>query len=161
MRNRLWDNLQNAKFKSNYLSKVSKRSNSWGNYHSFFLAFASASSITAWTIWNDIPNVWAAIVAASQLLHIAKPYLPYLKLDRDFFEMGYQYDKLYLSYEKLWFQFEKEKMTEDETEEQFYKLRDTELQFLNKHKHIYCPDFKGLAKVSSDEVAAELSRTFN
>jgi len=161
MRNRLWDNLQNAKFKSDYLNKVSKRAYGWGNGYSFFLAFASASSVTAWTVWNDIPKVWGAIVAISQLLHIAKPYFPFLKNDRDLFEMGHQYEVLYLSYEKLWFKYEKGKITEDNTENEFYKLRDSEMDITNKFKHIHCPNFKKLAKEVSDEVATELARTFN
>ena len=161
MRNRLWDNLQNAKFKSAYLSKVSKRAYVWGNAYSFFLAFASASSVAAWTVWSDVPGIWATIVAISQLLHIAKPYFPFLKNDRDFYEMSFQYESLYLDYERLWFKYENGKITEDETENIFYKSRESEMEIINKFKHIHCPDFKNLANEVSNEVNAELARTFN
>ena len=137
MRNRLWDNLQNAKFKSEYLSKVSKRAHNWGNGYSFFLSFASASSVAAWTVWSDIPGVWAAIVSISQLLHIAKPYFPFLKNDRELFEIGFQYESLYILYEKLWFKYENGALTPEQVEVEFYKYRDLEMTHASKFKHIY------------------------
>ncbi|CAH8187650.1 conserved hypothetical protein [Vibrio aestuarianus] len=160
MRNRLWDNLQNTKFKSAYLSEVSKRSYYWGNAYSFILAFGSAGSVAAWAVWKDFPTVWAAVVAFSQFLHIAKPYLPFLKNERDFFEMGHQYEILYLSYEKLWFKYEKGQLSDDEVEKEYYRLRSVELNNSNRFKGIYCPTFIKLTNKVSDEISEELTRTF-
>lgn len=160
MRDRIWYNLQNSKFKCAYLTKVSNRAFIWGNAYSFFLAFTSASSVAAWTIWNNVPAIWGGIVALSQVLHIAKPYVPFFKHDRDFMEMAHIYDKLYLSYEKLWFKFEKEKIPENKAEKEFYSLRDKEMNMNNHFKHVYSPNFKGLVKQASEEVNSELSSTF-
>lgn len=43
------------------------------------LAVASAGSIATWAVWNRVPWAWALIVAASQLLHILLPHLPYAR----------------------------------------------------------------------------------
>jgi len=161
MRNRLWNHLQNAKFKSLYLSKVSKRAYVWGNAYSFVLAFASASSVAAWAIWETIPTIWAAIVAISQLLHIAKPYFPFLKNDRDFYEMSFIYEKLYVTYERLWFKYEDGKINSDVVEDTFYDLRQSEMDMMDKFKHIHCPYYKNLSNRVSQEVSKELLRIFN
>ncbi|WP_136681481.1 hypothetical protein [Neptunomonas sp. XY-337] len=160
MRDRIWHNLQNSKFKSEYLNRVSRASNFWGNMYSFFLAFASASSVAAWTIWNSVPAVWGGIVAFSQLLHIAKPYFPFFRSDREFWEMSHLYETLYLSYEKLWFAYERGQINENEAEKRFYKLRDNELAINKRFKHVYCPTFDRLIKKSSEEVALQLNQTF-
>jgi len=160
MRDRIWFNLQNAKFKSIYLAKVSKSTNRVGNLYSFFLAIASASSVAAWTIWQSVPSLWGAIVAISQFLHIAKPYIPYVKHDREYMEMSHQYDKLYLSYEKLWFKYVSSKLDSDKIEEQFYLLRGKEMEFNKRFQHIHCPEYKKTMQKSSEEAASELALTF-
>ena len=81
MRDRLWYYLQNAKFKAGYLCELSKTASTWGNIYSFILALGSAGSVAAWAIWNEFPYVWASIVGISQILHVAKPYIPFLKND--------------------------------------------------------------------------------
>jgi hypothetical protein len=75
--------------------------------------------------------------------------------------MGHQYEILYLSYERLWFKYEKDKITDDQAEEAFYKLRNIEMNSISKFKHIYCPSFKKIIEETSEEIAAELKRTFN
>jgi len=160
MRERLWHNLQNAKFKATYLCELSKRATIWGNLYSFVLAFGTAGSVAAWAVWESFPVIWAVIVGISQFLHVAKPYIPFLKTDKEFMELSFKYESLYLCYEKLWFVLENEKEDEDSIEEQFYVLRDTEFEFLNNMKHIYIPDFVGLAKRTSSAVAGELSHAF-
>ena len=82
MRNRIWTNLANIKFKCIYTGKVSKRSYHIGNVYSIFLALASATSVTTWAIWDKFPLVWASIVAFSQILHIIKPHIPFVKNNR-------------------------------------------------------------------------------
>jgi len=161
MRNRLWNNLQEAKFKSEYLSLASKRAYIWGNFYSFFLAISSAGCVAAWSIWENYPIIWALIVALSQVLILAKPYLPFIKNDRELLEMSYKYDSLYIHYEKLWFKNEKPDSSETEVESTFYKLRDSEVNFSKQFKQVYCPDFSGLSKKVSEQTTAQLNRIFN
>jgi hypothetical protein len=139
--------------------KVSRRFYKLGNFYSFFLAFASASSVAAWALWKSYPTVWAGIVAVSQVLHIAKPYIPFIKNDKEFMEMSLLYETLYILYEKLWYGNENSNI--DSIESKFYELRDQELDISQRYKHIICPEFNGLIKDSSKETAKELSLHFN
>lgn len=160
MRDRIWYNLQNSKFKCTYLSKTSNRSFVWGNTYSFFLAFASASSVAAWTVWNNVPAIWGGVVAISQVLYIAKPYIPFFKHDRDYMEMAHAYDNLYLAYEKLWYKFDGRNLTDEKAEKEFYVIREKELNLNSRFKHVYVPSFNKLVGEASNETANELSLTF-
>jgi hypothetical protein len=158
MRNRIWNNLANIKFKSLYTAKISRRAYHCGNAYSIFLAFASASSVAAWAIWAKYPLVWALIVSVSQVFHIAKPYIPFLKCDREFTEMSLLHGALCLSYEKLWYDCNKEKFDQEKIEKDFYIFRERELEIDKRFKHVVCPIFNGLMK-RSDEEANNFLRT--
>jgi len=144
MRDRIWNNLSSIKFQSKYLDKISRKSHNFGNIYSFFLAFTTASSVATWAIWEKSPLIWATIVGISQILQIGKPYIPFIKNEREFIEMSLLFESLYLSYEKLWFDNEKLEKNEQIIEEQFYELRRKELDVNTQFKHIVCPEFKKL-----------------
>lgn len=144
MRDRVWNYLAETKFKSIYLNKVSNRAYHWGNSYSIFLALASASSVATWAIWDKYPIVWASVVAISQLMHIVKPYMYFIKNDKEFIEMSLLFESIYLSYEKLWYNLQKENSDEEEMEKIFYEYRQKELEISNSHKHIVCPNISSL-----------------
>ena len=142
MRNRIWNFLADVKFKSLYTYDCYKRSDRYYRYSSIFIAFTSASSITAWTVWKNIPFAWASLVATSQVLIVAMPYLPFLKNDNSFREMSFAYDSIYLEVERLWYAVDNNSITYEEAEKQFYKLREQALKIEKEHKNIYCPEIK-------------------
>lgn len=139
MRDRIWNNLYNIKFKSLYTCECSKKAERYGRLYSLFIALTSAGSIATWTAWEKIPAVWAVIIAVSQVLHVAKPYFPFIKNDKEFLEMSYEFESLYIEFEKLWYSLEDGKITSDEADQKFYKLRDKETSIEKSHK-VHCPD---------------------
>ena len=151
MEDRIWTNLANIKFKCIYTSKVSTRSYHLGNFYSIFLAITSATSVATWAIWQIYPFVWASIVAISQVLHVVKPHIPFIKNDKEFIEQSLLFEALYLDYEKLWFDNFKVSRDNDEIEKQFYDLRRQEHDINTRFKHVVCPNFKNLIKSSDIE----------
>ena len=141
MRDRIWNNLYNIKFKALYTCECSKKAEKYGRIYSLFIAMTSAGSIATWTAWEKIPSVWAVIVAVSQVLHVSKPYFPFIKNDKAFLELSYEFESLYIEFEKLWYCFENDKITTDEAEQQFYELREKEFHIEKNHKEIHCPEF--------------------
>lgn len=160
MQNRIWSNLANIKFKNIYTAKVSKCSYQVGNMYSLFLAFASATSVTTWAIWKELPILWASIVGFSQILHIAKPYIPFVKNDKEFIEQSLLFESLYLSYEKLWFDNLKENVDKNQIEEEFYILRQKEHDINTRFKHVVCPNIKRLIKSSDEETDKYLKTNY-
>lgn len=151
MRDRIWSELANIKFKAIYTEKVWRRSYHTGNIYSFFLAFASASSVATWAIWEKFPVFWAIIVGISQVLILAKPYIPFTKGEREFSDQSLLFDDLYLSYEKLWYEYKKPNVDEDQIEKKYYILREKELDINTRFKNIVCPKFKSLIHEADNE----------
>ncbi len=162
MRDRIWNNLYNIKFKAIYTCECSKKADQYGRYYSLFLAITSTSSIAAWTIWEKVPYLWAIIIAVSQFFHIAKPYFPFIKHDKAFLELSYEFETLYLEFEKLWFCFENEKFTTDEAERRFHEFRDKELNIEKTHKEAHCPKcdnwIKKANKATDDAININFSK---
>ena len=159
-RTRIWNALANIKFKANYTNKCSSRADLIGGSVTFFLSATSASCVGAWVCWQEWPGLWASIVAVAQLLHIGMPHLPFVKHDKRFLEMSFAFEALYLDFEKLWFQFEKCQMTDEAAEQQFYLLREREIEIEQTHKEAHCPDIKSLMKIALTETEKELALRF-
>lgn len=160
MENRIWNGLANIKFRSIYTAKVSRRINYIGNGYSIFLSLASASSVATWAMWKELPYLWAAIVAISQVLHVVKPYLPFSKGSRDFIEMSLLYEEIYLEYECLWYDNIKQNRNESSIEKRLGVLKQKELGIDKRYKHIVCPVFKSLINESDAETNNFLTNNF-
>jgi len=149
MRDRIWSFLADVKFKSLYTYDCHKRSERYYRYASLFIAFTSARSIAAWTAWEKVPFVWSSLIAVSQIITIAMPYLPFLKNNNSFREMSFAYDSLFLEIERLWYSFNNCSITYDEAEKEFYELREQTLKIEREHKNVYCPELTSwIAKVN-------------
>ena len=160
MRTRIWNNLANIKFKAIYTSACSKLSGHIGNTYSFFLALASATSVATWAIWEQYPKLWACIIGVSQVLLIAKPYIPFIKNDKEYLEMSFEFEALYLAYEKLWYEFEYKKRNISKIDHDFYEYREKEIQIERMHKQVHCPELKFLIRKSNDEARKALNLNF-
>lgn len=161
MRNRIWANLTNIKFQEVYTSECSKWAERAGRSISFIIAFASATSIAAWSLWDNMHMAWAIIVAISQLLHVSKPYIPFIKNDRKFMEMSFEYGALYLELEKLWYKFENKKIDHDNAENSFYELRQKELKISQIFNDIHCPQPKWLINTTLEKTNSSLNIYFS
>lgn len=160
MRNKVWYGLSNVYFKAEYSASVSKYASTWGNVYSFFLAFASAASVGAWATWEKYPVLWASIVAVSQVMHIAKPYIPFLKQDKEYLEMSYKFRFLFLEYERLWHELENGILSDDEITEEYFKLQRQAVEIDQAHKQSQVPVFKSLIVKASQETKKSLGNMF-
>ena len=142
MRDRIWKCLVNIKFKALYTCECSKKADMYGRLYSFIIALASATSIATWAVWKAVPSLWATIIAVSQVLHVAKQYFPFIKNDKSFLEMSYDFEALYLDLERLWYSLENGSINQKEAEQLFYEHRKRELEIEKTHKGVHCPEFK-------------------
>jgi hypothetical protein len=160
MEKKIWHEMQEARFKSEYSHLLSKLAHTLSNLYSFLLAFSSAGFIAAWTVWETVPYVWGAIVASSQLLHLAKPSIPFIKQERELFEIGSKYNQLFIMYEKLYSEFNRGKLTEDQTHKQYFALRSRESNFISSYKRVKIPKFNKLITQASSNVQYEFKRKY-
>ena len=130
------------------------------NVISFILAFASASSVAVWAIWDSVPWLWFGIIGFSQMLHVARPYLPYIKHERDFVEMGLEFELLYMKYEKLWYEYDEGALEKAQAEKLFYQLREKEIEIESNHKSMHCPEIKWLSDKAHKKMTSALKLNF-
>ncbi|GMM62448.1 hypothetical protein [Novosphingobium pituita] len=88
-----------------------------------FSALASSSSIAGWLIWKDLWFVWTLIIAASQVLSVIKPYLPYKARLRALSLFGPELDGLALAAEEVWFAVSHGRLTDQEIHTQTMALK--------------------------------------
>jgi hypothetical protein len=118
--------------------------------------------VAAWAIWKQYPLAWATIVAIAQVLHVAKPYLPFLGFEKDYLAMSYEFERLYLMYERLWYDFENETISEEDAGKLFYQYREHEVEIENKYRHSRCPEKNNrLIKKTEKETLSALALNFN
>lgn len=156
MRDRLWYNLTDKKFKAIYMSLCSGRARRIALWYSVFLATTSASCVTTWAIWQKLPWLWTVIVTASQVLHITKGHLPFIKNEKEYLEMSFAYEALYLDYEKLWFALEDSRVSAEEAEAEFYRLRDRELDIGKMYRSVATPELPKLIEEARAKVDTAL-----
>ena len=105
MRQRIWNNLVNVKFKSMYACECGRKADLYDRCVSIFLAFFSSASVGAWYFWKAHQTTWAVLIAISQIVAVTRPFISFFKNEAKFLGTSYDYDALYDSYKELWYRF--------------------------------------------------------
>lgn len=145
-RNEIWNCLINSKFKALYMCLCSEKADNIGRLYSIALSLGSASSVAAWAVWKEYPYVWAIIVGFAQLLHIIKPYIPFIGNDKEYLEMSFRFEELYIDYNKLWKSYEREEVNDKKAGDKLSELYKKEIEIEKSNKKTPCPNFKRLSK---------------
>lgn len=77
--NLYWYLLENTKYHERYVYYSFKKTSSIVYWLDLFQAFVSCGSVAAWTIWEKLDFLWAALIAISQFITALKSYIPYYK----------------------------------------------------------------------------------
>jgi hypothetical protein len=123
MRDKIWASLCNMQFKEYYIDFQINMFQKYDRNINIFLAFTSSTSIAAWAMWKDYAFVWALIIAISQIITVIKPYFPYYKYVKELNIKYARIGNINIEFEKLWDSLKREKLTEDEASEIYYKLK--------------------------------------
>jgi len=109
-----WDFFINAKFSQIYYGLYLEDSYKWMRFINSFLAIASSTSIAAWVIWNDIPLLWAAIIALSQVISAIKQYFPFNDRIARLSKMNPLIDTILDDMELTWIDISENKVTDEQ-----------------------------------------------
>jgi len=152
MRDNIWYSLVNAKYRAILFDECSRLASFTGQGYTIFLAIVSSTSVATWALWSKYPAIWASIVGISQVLHVIKPHVPFIKLGGDYRDISNLFESLYLQYEKLWYKFERGSLEcKKKAEKEFYILREGELEIGRRYK-IHPLRFQWLVRKSRKEV---------
>jgi hypothetical protein len=131
IRDYYWEFFVNVKFTYYYYGLYLDNSYKWTRYLNSFLAIAASTSIAAWVIWNQIPLVWAGIIAASQVINAIKGYLPYNDRSTRLSKMLPSLNLMLDEMELLWLDIINKKTTDDEIDKQLKKFMHTVTETIN------------------------------
>jgi hypothetical protein len=134
---RIWNNLANIKFKALYTCECSRIAGLLERVLAFLLAITSASTVGAWTLWKQHGTIWASIIAVGQILLIALPHVPFLKSEKAFLEMSFEFENLYLRYEQLWYDYRDRTIDDLVAKTTINELRATEVEI--EKAGVRCP----------------------
>lgn len=131
MRDEIWNSLVDAQFKGYCLSTLLYDFQKRNKILDIILAIASSGSIAAWTIWQNVPMVWGAIIAISQVITAIKPFFPYNKYIKVVNRKSYECDLLNLDFERLWYETEHQEISDKEAKDRYFKLREKVIEISN------------------------------
>jgi len=126
-RNRLWNELTQAKHNEEFSTIFSDYQRKWLKVFNVIVLTFSTAGVMGWKIWESTPLVACIIIAVISLFRLLQPQILFdekkltqLESIHDFY-FNY-YNKL----ENLWFDYENEKYNENEAQEIFFQLKQSE-----------------------------------
>lgn len=161
MRNRVWGSLSNFVFKAYVMDAMIMRYQKYDKRINIWLAIVSSSSIAEWTVWHIVPQLWAGIIAVTQVIQAVKPYFPYSKYIRTLNEKSKLLHDTNRRFERLFFNIDYKALTTDEIADQYFNLK------AEAEKVCFFSDDMNIAPKKSDieyanqETAAYLKSNYN
>jgi hypothetical protein len=87
-----------------YACECGRKADLFDRWLSILLALFSSASIGAWVFWKEHQTAWAILLGLSQVVSVARPFVPFFKNESKFLGTSYEYDALYSRYKRLWYQ---------------------------------------------------------
>lgn len=162
MKERLWYELGQVKHNHFYTMFLLARQRKLLNYFNMTILIFSSGGIMGWTLWKDLPVVACIIIAIISLLKLLSPHLvPSEKQIDKLDQVADFYFDYYNKLEILWFDNYNERLTEESTQNKFFKLKKTERE-INKmvNEIVKTPNKRILIKADT-ETRNYLHQTFN
>ncbi|MDH5597999.1 MAG: hypothetical protein OEY34_02680 [Cyclobacteriaceae bacterium] len=111
---RIWHELVTSSYQAIYSSIYNSRIRNFSDRLNLFTSIVTSASVGGWAIWDEYPGLWGVIIALSQLVNIAKPYISSIRDYELYHEMQMHYQELHFELDKLWLQISMGRLTTDE-----------------------------------------------
>ena len=145
-----WDTFATLKANSVYISRYRGKVEQVDRAISMFSAVTASTAIGAWAVWRDLAFVWAAAIAAAQVLNAIRPYLPFRSRLTALGGLGPDLETLALAAEADWFKVSRGGFSEEATFQLAMNLKRKAHQATVRH-------FKGLS-LPEDRRLREMAR---
>ncbi len=161
MQRHYWKTFVNLKRDAIYINRYQAQVERTERGINIFSAVASSSAIALWAVWQRYPLLWAAVIAAAQVLAAVKPHLPYRARLTALSKLGAELEALALAAETDWLKVSRGTMDEDEAYRLAMDLKRKKQQATQRHfKGTSLPEDKRLLAMASRDVSAYML-TFN
>lgn len=159
----IWNQMQNSKFKEFYINLLLEKFQKRERMINIFLVIITSSSISAWAIWqlDYLKWLWAALVAASQIIILARPYLNFTKYAKELNEKYLLLQTLNVEYEKLWLSYKFDQVSNKQAFEKAFDLKSNVAKILNFSEEIIMSENKRMIEKAKVKLASYLRTNFN
>jgi len=154
MRNRLWSELQQAKFNQIYATLLIGHYRYWLNVINLAVViFSIVGAVAGWKVWEILIPLIActAIAIISSLKHIIPYLIPSEKQVEEYDKIADFYCNLYLKFEYLWFNFENNQISEKKMQKQYHDLKQSEREINKLINKIHKKSNKSLSNQAKEE----------
>jgi hypothetical protein len=157
----IWTSLVNSKYKEIYIGHKIIELKKLERNINIFLILATSGTIASWVMWDNLKWLWALIIVAAQIVSIIKPYFPFSDNVKELKKFNFLYKKLNLKYEKLWSKIDSGIVTEEESNEHYYQLREEENEFSDLSDEIIISNSKNIENKSNKDLKRYINDTYN
>jgi hypothetical protein len=133
VQNQYWTELYQLKTHVNFIELQLEKAEKIDRFIKIILAIASSSSIGAWVIWKDYSQIWASIIALSQVISAVNPFLPYKNRIKEYTSLLHEFDELMIQAEFKWHAISEGKLTATEIHKARFEIRTAKQKSLKKH----------------------------
>lgn len=161
LRNQIWTNLTNSKFKCIYIGYLISRFKKKSFGINIFLTVISLSSISAWSIWDFLPGLFGIIIATSNIIMVIKPLLAYDKRIKELTEKLVMLEDVQFEYEKLWYYFENNYLKEEDASKRFFELYEKQKNSLRTSSEVILDENKKIIEKSNIETDNYLKNNYS
>lgn len=149
MREQFWKFYTRTKFELYYFIEYMNDSYRWSRYLDGFLALASSGSIAAWAAWNEVPILWAVIVAASQVAGALKQYLPFAKRVQALTGLIPRLEALVDDIGHMWYKVDSKTLTDEQINDLVYGYEKNCTDMSGKYLNgVYLPERADLSRAA-------------
>ena len=122
IKDRIWNDLTTTDYQAIYASLYNTTVRKLSDGINLFTTFVSSASVGGWAIWDELPGLWGALIASSQFVNLAKPYIPRIRDNELYHELQLYYQERHHELDDLWFQISQGELTETEMKDEYRKI---------------------------------------
>jgi len=127
MRDRIWKELTQAKFNSEFASIYADKQRSALRYFNICILVFSSAGVMGWSFWNGFPLLSCAIIAGISLLRLLQPHI--IMNDKQITNLdnisGF-YFNYYNKLERLWYDLEHNTLDNESCKNSFFEIKHSE-----------------------------------
>lgn len=161
MRAQIWHTFENSVYKSFIIGETISYYQKRERWTNIIIALASSGSIATWAIWSKFPLLWAGIIALSQVISLVKPYFPYNKYLNELQEKKNIALKINLDFERLWYKMQYDKISEEESVEEFFHIKEEMNKAYNFKEDLDAQKRQSIIKTATDKTEAYIKINYH
>jgi hypothetical protein len=120
---RYWQELIDLKRDCFYVDRYLSKTEHIDRAINIFLAFTSSAAIAGWALWQHVGFLWALLIAGSQVVNAARPWLPFSRRLKALSMLSPEYSALSIIAERDWYAVASGELTEAEIHARYIELK--------------------------------------